>query len=221
MRLGMTPGSAGWIAQRPVVQDMLITSVDMLDDAFRDRLRFVPNRLLTPLALGEYDLLETVTAYKVPDDCEPHYIENLSTLWSGVWHTVPKGITDSMRNCAYAFSGTYDAWDIIECGEIELWPHSGEALSCRISYTRKPIDYTDESECIDMDRQLLILLTLDTAIPYYNRPDADATNRHLNRHMMAIKAKQLRGLKYNKRQRGRVGGTPDAADRLYAYPVRP
>lgn len=220
LRLGMTRDSMGWVTQRPVVHDMLVGAVEMLDDAYRDRNRYVPTRLLTPNTQGAYNEPETLTTYRVPENCDPDYIDSLSVLYSGVWTRIPKGITDSMRNDAYSPGATFSAWDVIECDEIELWPHvTDDPPSVRISYTRKPIDYTDEDSCLDTDRQLLIMLTLDSAIPFYGRPDAEANNRHLNRHLQSIRAKQLKGLRYTVGAGRNRGNTPDRADLVYAHPV--
>jgi len=218
-RLGMMKGSVGWETQRPIVMGMVDTTAALLDDDFRDRLRYVPNIMLCPAQVGKYDDAETVTSYKVPSDCDPFYIDALSVQWSGVWYPLTRGINQSMRDDAYQATTTYYAWDIMECGEIEVLPHPVEAHPVRISYTRKPSNYQDEDSYTDMDDQLLIMLTLDTAIPFYGRPDGEVNNRHLNRHLGNIRAKQINGKRFFKGQSPAGRGTPGAADLIYAYPV--
>lgn len=223
LRLGQQKDSTGWNTQRPVVHGMLDTSVTLLSDEFRNRSRFVVNQELEPKQLGDYDQLDALTTYSLPDDCDPAYISALSALWSGVWHTVPKGITQNMRDSAYTANPTFTAWDIVECNRIELWPHPSPSYlpKVRISYTKVPTDYSDENDCIDLDFQLLVLLTLDTAIPFYGRPYAEMNNRHLNRHLGNLRAKELNGVRYVKGgQRPRLG-TPDAADFVYSQIYRP
>lgn len=221
LRLGMNRDSVGWNTQREVILGMVANSAAMLDADFRDRLRYVPNVLLKPAQQGSYDEAESITTYAIPDDCDPHYIDDLSVKWSSLWHTIPKGITQNMRNYAYASTPTYIAWDVIECGEIEVWPHPTEMHPVRINYTRKPNNYYTEEGCVDMDQELLIMLTLDTAMPHYGR-DPAANNRHLNRHLGNIRAKQLKGLKFNAAQNGRMRkGSPDYADMVYTVPYTP
>ena len=219
-RLGQQKDSTGWVAQRPIIMGMIQTTVAMLDNEFRYRLRYVPNVLLEPATKSTYEDHEGISSYHPPPDCDPAWITDLSALWSGIWHHVPKGITQSMRDNAYTANPTFSGWDIIECGEIEVWPHPTDFHKVRVSYTRLPIDYTDEDQCVDMDAQLLIMLTLDTAIPFYGRPDAEMNNRHLNRHLGNIKAKQLTGVRYSKNQVGvPKPGTPDWADQIYGWPI--
>jgi len=216
--LGMMEKSLGWDMQRPVVLRKLRTAVSLLDEDFRDRLRLVPNVLLTVAQEGTYDDPETITTYKVPDDCDPQKIDSLSVQWSGLWHPLRQGITQMMRDDAYQASTTYIAWDVIECGEIELWPHPTTPHPCRISYYRKPNDYSTETGCVDMDSTLLNLLTLDQCIPFFGRPDADSVNRKLNRHLGHIRAKQMQNLRFFKGRDPYRSGTPDSADRIYLYP---
>ena len=216
--LGQFRDSSGWVSQRPVVLRKLKTAADLLDEDFRDRLRMVPNVLLTPSQIGSYDDPESLTTYKVPADCDPQKIDSLSVQWSGLWHPLRQGITQMMRDDAYQASTTYIAWDVIECGEIELWPHPVSPHPVRISYYREPNDYTDEEGCADMDHTLLNLLTLDQCVPFYGRPDADSINRKLNRHLGNIRAKQMQNMRFFRGRDNYRGGTPDSADRLYLYP---
>ena len=181
-------------------------------------MRYVPNVLLVKSQLGDYSDPESITTYKAPADCDPTRIDALSVLWSGIWHTLKRGISQDMRDDAFSATTTFLAWDVIECGDIELWPHPVEEHQVRISYTRSPNAYQDEAGCTDMDEQLLIMLTLDTAIPFYGRPDADMNNRHLNRHLGNIRAKQLHGKRFFMNTLGPKAGTPDHADIVYAYP---
>jgi len=216
--LGQFKDSAGWNAQRPVVLRKLKTAVSLLDEDFKDRLKFVPNVLLVNEVIGTYDNPETLTLYKVPADCDPQKIDSLSVQWSGLWHPLRQGITQMMRDDAYQASTTYIAWDVTECGRIEAWPHPTEAHPIRISYYRKPNDYSNEEGCIDMDAALLNLLTLDQCAPRYIPNDVDSINRKLNRHLGNIRAKQMQNLRFFKGRDNYRGGTPDAADRIYIYP---
>jgi hypothetical protein len=216
--LGMMENSVGWNTQRPVVLRKLRTSADLLEADFRDRLRFVPNVLLKNDTVGNYDDPESLTTYTVPHDCDPQRISSLSVEWTGIWHPIRQGITQQMRDDAYALSTTYIAWDVTECGRIEAWPNPVEALPLRISYYRKPNDYRDEEGCIDMDATLLNLLTLDQCIPFYKRPDADSVNRKLNRHLGNIRAKQIQNQRFFVGIDDYRGGTPNAADQIYCLP---
>ena len=216
--LGMFKDSAGWNAQRPVVLRKLKTAADLLDEDFRDRLRFVPNVPIEVAQTGSYDDPETITTYRVPDDCDPQKIDSLSVQWSGLWHPLRQGITQMMRDDAYQASTTYIAWDVIECGEIEVWPHPTTPHPIRISYYRNPNDYTDEEGCADMDSTLLNLLTLDQCAPRYLPNDVDSINRKLNRHLGNVRYKQLNNLRFFKGRDPYRGGTPDDADRIYLYP---
>lgn len=218
LELGMMQDSAGWNAQRPVVLRKLRTAASLLDEDFRDRLRFVPNVLLEGASLGNYDEPEALTAYTVPEDCDPQKIDSLSVQWSGLWHVVPQGISQTMRDNAYQASSTYLAWDVIECGQIEVWPHPTEFLPVRISYYRKPNDYTDDTGCVDMDPTLLNLMTLDQCAPIYARGDVDSINRKLNRHMGNVRYKQLHNQRFFSGKGPFRGGTPDSADVIYLYP---
>ena len=223
LRVGQLPDSTAWQVQRPQVLTMVHTSLAMLDNEFRDRLRYVPNVLLEPAMRSTYEDHEGISAYHPPPDCDPAWITDLSALWSGIWHNVPKGITQSMRNNAYVANPTFSGWDIIECGQIEVWPHPTEYHKIRVSYTRAPSSYLEDDDCVDMDFQLLLMLTLDIALPRYKLPaDEQAmNNRHLNRHLGNIRAKHLNGYRFNKSQ---VRGTnnpnsPDAADAIYSWPI--
>ena len=215
--------SDGWRAQRPVILRKLKTAADLLDEDFRDRLRFVPNVLLEIAQTGTYDEPESITTYKVPEDCDPQHIDALSTEWSGLWHPLPQGISQAMRDDAYQASPTYIAWDVIECGEIEVWPHpDASAHRLRISYYRNTNDYSTEEGCVDMDSTLLNLMTLDQCVPKYGNKSRDeiaSINRKLNRHIGNIRAKQLQNKRFSKvDRRFRIDGSPDAADRIYLYP---
>lgn len=218
LELGMMQDSTGWKAQRPVVLRKLKTAVSLLDEDFRDRLRYVPNVLLENASIGTYDEPESITTYNVPADCDPQKIDTLSVQWSGLWHPLRQGITQQMRDDAYQASSTYIAWDVIECGQIEAWPHPVSAHPIRISYYRRPNGYQDETGCIDMDATLLNLMTLDQCAPIYARNDADSINRKLNRHMGNIRAKQLQNTRFLARPDPYRRGTPDSADRIYLYP---
>jgi len=211
-------GSVGWDAQRPVILRKLNTAASLLDEDFRNRLRFVPNVLLDNLTIGTYDDPEAITTYKPPADCDPQKIDTLSVQWSGLWHPLRQGITQTMRDDAYQASTTYIAWDVIECGDIELWPHPTIAHPVRISYYRKPNKYVNEDGCADMDATLLNLLTLDQCAPRFKPSDMDSINRKLNRHLGNIRAKQLQNSRFFKGKDPYRGGTPDDADRIYLYP---
>ena len=221
LRLGQNRNSTGWQAQRDVVLAFVANSAALLDEEFRDRLRFVPNVLIEGAQMGEYDKAESITTYKAPDDCDPLRIKNLSVKWSGLWHTLPRGISDNMRNYAYASTPTFIAWDVIECGEIEVWPHPTEFHEIRISYTRKANKYYEEEGCVDMDPELLIMLTLSAALPHYGR-DGTKNDMRLNKHLGNIKAKQLDNVRYNKAHGNKHRqGTPDYADMVYTTPYAP
>lgn len=219
LRLAMMKDSTGWNTQRIVVLGMLETITALMDKEFRDRLRFVPNVILEPSQRGNYHDGETITTYKLPDDVDPFRIDSLSTLWSGIWHTVPRGISQNMRDNAYAATPTYSAWDIIQGGEVEVWPHPTTMHTVRISYHRRPADYTSEDQCVDMDAQLLLLMTLNTAIPFYGRPDGESNNAMLNKHLGNIKSDQIGGQRFHKAPVAPRAGTPDHADQIYSWPI--
>jgi hypothetical protein len=218
-RCGQMQDSIGWTTQRAVIKDFVASAAAMIDNDFRDRLRYVPNKLLVVATEGSYENPEDITSYTVPADCDPNYIDDLSVLWSGIWFPINRGITQSMRDDAYTTTNTFLAWDVIECGDIELWPHPEDTQQVRISYTRKPNSYLEETGCVDMDSQLLIMLTLDSVLPFYGRDakDIDANNRHLNRYIGNIRAKQLNGKRFRKQTSSRPG-SPDHADLIYRFP---
>ena len=218
LRLGMNRNSVGWDTQREVVLAFMSNSAALLDEEFRDRLRYTPSVLLKPAQKGHYDDAETISSYYPPEDADR--IESLSVEWSGLWHTLPKGITSSMRNYAYASTPTYIAWDIIEGGEIEVWPHPTEMHPVRVAYHRKANSYYEELGCLDMDPELLMMMTLSTALPHYGR-DGSKNDMRLNKHLGNIKAKQMISLRYNKARVAARGGTPDAADSIYTVPYSP
>lgn len=220
LRLGMLKNSDGWLLNRPIVHDYLKGAVDLLYNDYRDELLLVPNRLLTPKEVGSYDEPESVSTFEVPDECDPQRIVNLSVQYSGDWHVIDRGISDWMRASAHTAQHTYTAWDVIECGEIEVWPHTVTPMPVRATFYRKPIDYSNEDECIDMNPELLILMTLEPANDHYGRPGTEGNNRRLNRHLGNLKAKQYGNQRFFKNGGMNRGPVPDDGDEIYRWPVQ-
>lgn len=220
LRLGMMKDSLGWNTQRPVVLQFLHSAVQLLEADFADRLRYRPNVLIEPLEVGRYDNPESITAYELPDGADAFHIEKVSALYSGIWHTLERGITQDMRDTPFSPGDTFTRWDIVDGPALELWPNPGRPHRVRLSYYVTPMDIltADEACPVDMDPELLVLMTLNQAAPYFGRPDTESIRNHLNAYLANKRSEQLKGLRFVKGDRRRLARTPDDLDLAYLYP---
>lgn len=218
LRLGMMKNSTGWLTERPRVKGELATVASLIDHDFPDRWRFVPNIILEPKAFSMYEDDEGVTAYYTPDDCDVFRIESISVKYANLWTPLDRGISQAMRDAYLPGTPYFTSWDVMECGDIEVWPHPTNDLPVRASYYRLPTDYMNEQSYIDIDPELLVLGTLSSCAPMYRRPDVEAIMAQFNTHIGNIRSEQLNGMRFVKGGRVRGTGTPDAADRVYQVP---
>lgn len=153
-------------------------------------LRYEERRLTTDFstAVGQ-------TVYDIPDNVAITHLTQFRVLYETVWIKLLPGIEythDTYTADAEQFPIRYDFTN----GQIELWPEPDAIYTVRIEHYPRPARFTQNSDRVSMDEDLVFHLALYNAKLHYRQPDAEASIGAFNAILADIKAAQHTDRRY-------------------------